>query len=88
MLEDFSTVKLGASKPAVASGSAQTIPTPKPEAPKATTQGADDDNFSEEDFAKQLQEGMADLLGELGKSVRRNIFRQPHCKHNTNLLIA
>jgi peroxin-19 len=28
-----------------------------------------DDAFSEEDFAKQLQAGMADLLGELDKSV-------------------
>jgi peroxin-19 len=46
-----------------------------PDGTKTTTEaataqpGAAEDAFSEEEFAKQLQAGMADLLGELEKSV-------------------
>lgn len=71
MLDDFSTVKLDSKQsPGVPSSS-------KSETAKDTAQGKQpqlEDVFSEEDFAKQLQAGMADLLGELEKSVR---FRLP-----------
>ncbi|KAL2157682.1 hypothetical protein VTH06DRAFT_5165 [Thermothelomyces fergusii] len=58
MLNEFSTVKINA---------------PKPEAPQgpaaAPAAGATaEEVLSEEEFAKQLQAGMADLLGELEKS--------------------
>ena len=69
MLNDFSAVKVDSQKPTV---------TPQPTAaaepsnapPLSTDPPANpDEAFSEEDFAKQLQAGMADLLGELEKSV-------------------
>ncbi|KAI9172480.1 Peroxisomal biogenesis factor 19 [Paramyrothecium foliicola] len=69
MLDDFATVKLDAQKSPTPLDAAQAKPTPKPEATRASAPAPDQDEpFSEEDFAKQLQEGMASLLGELGKS--------------------
>ncbi|KAF5553222.1 peroxisomal biogenesis factor 19 [Fusarium napiforme] len=67
MLEEFSTVKLDQTKPpeAAAAGSS------KPEAPKGSASGKQpevEDAFSEDEFARQLQAGMADLLGELEQS--------------------
>ncbi|KAF5689787.1 PEX19-like protein [Fusarium denticulatum] len=67
MLEEFSTVKLDQTKPpgAVAAG------TSKPEAHKGSASGKQpevEDAFSEDEFARQLQAGMADLLGELEQS--------------------
>jgi peroxin-19 len=70
MLNEFSAVKVDSSKkPAEAPPQAEPKPesksaTPAPEAPPGL-----EDAFSEEEFAKQLQAGMADLLGELEKSV-------------------
>ncbi|KAL2257461.1 hypothetical protein VTK26DRAFT_139 [Humicola hyalothermophila] len=54
MLDDFSAVKIDGKKSEIPSGS--------------TASGAPDQAFSEDDFAKQLQAGMADLLGELENS--------------------
>ncbi|KAF5010341.1 hypothetical protein FDECE_3502 [Fusarium decemcellulare] len=66
MLDDFSAVKLDSKKPTETAGPSST------EAPKEPAssgkQPEADDAFSEEEFAKQLQAGMADLLGELEKS--------------------
>lgn len=67
MLEEFSTVKLDQTKPpgAAAAGSS------KPEAPKGSASSKQpevEDAFSEDEFARQLQAGMADLLGELEQS--------------------
>ncbi|KAF5717336.1 peroxisomal biogenesis factor 19 [Fusarium mundagurra] len=67
MLEEFSTVKLDQTKPpgAAAAGSS------KPEAPKGSASGKQPEvehAFSEDEFARQLQAGMADLLGELEQS--------------------
>lgn len=73
MLDDFSAVKLDQSKagktetPAASSApAAATSDAPKAAAPASGLPGPD---VSEEEFAKQLQAGMADLLGELEKSV-------------------
>ncbi len=60
MLDEFSSVKLVADKPEPSR--------PPPEAAAASV--AEEQVLSEEDFATQLQAGMADLLGELGDSVR------------------
>lgn len=64
MLDDFSTVNLDSQKSPVAPSAH------KSEAPKAAPSGKlpELDEFSEEEFAKQLQAGMADLLGEMEKS--------------------
>lgn len=75
MLDDFSAVKLDQSKtgktetPAASSAPAAATATsdaPKAAAPATGEPGPD---VSEQEFAKQLQAGMADLLGELEKSV-------------------
>ncbi|KAF4344675.1 peroxisomal biogenesis factor 19 [Fusarium beomiforme] len=66
MLDEFSTVKLDQSK--LSGGAASSS---KPEASKDSASGKQpevEDAFSEEEFAKQLQAGMADLLGELEQS--------------------
>lgn len=67
MLDEFSAVKIDQPKPVEAAAAI------KPEAPKDTApsgkQPEVEDAFSEEEFAKQLQAGMADLLGELEQSV-------------------
>lgn len=71
MLDEFSSVKLDAQKPAEApkAATAQPAPESKDSAPKADAPFGTDGDFSEEEFAKQLQAGMADLLGEFEKSV-------------------
>ncbi|RKL30660.1 hypothetical protein BFJ72_g11429 [Fusarium proliferatum] len=66
MLEEFSTVKLDQPKPLGAAAASS-----KPEAPKGAASGKQpevEDAFSEDEFARQLQAGMADLLGELEQS--------------------
>ncbi|QPG96604.1 hypothetical protein C2857_004709 [Epichloe festucae Fl1] len=71
MLEDFSTVKIeGSAQQSTQSASAAPAES-TPKAADAATKDAtapDEPAFSEEDFTKQLQAGMADLLGELEKS--------------------
>lgn len=68
MLNDFSNTKLDAQKPA------DTPSQPKPEtskpAPSSEPHANPEDALGDEDFAKQLQAGMAELLGDLEKSVR------------------
>jgi peroxin-19 len=77
MLDEFSTVKIDQPKTVEASSSS------KPEVPKdpapSGKQPEVDDAFSEEEFAKQLQAGMADLLGELEQSVS---FDSPQICHS------
>ncbi|KAK4033971.1 Pex19 protein family-domain-containing protein [Parachaetomium inaequale] len=58
MLDDFSAVKIEAPKPEA----------PPPPASPPAAAAAGEDALSEDDFAKQLQAGMADLLGELETS--------------------
>ena len=68
MLDDFSSLKVDAKKPAAAPE-----PVAAAAAPAAAAASADEANLenlmSDDDFAKQLQAGMADLLGELESSV-------------------
>ncbi|KAF5591317.1 peroxisomal biogenesis factor 19 [Fusarium pseudoanthophilum] len=67
MLEEFSAVKLDQTKPPGAASAGSS----KPEAPKGSASGKQpevEDAFSEDEFARQLQAGMADLLGELEQS--------------------
>lgn len=75
MLDDFSAVKLDQTKAAPSATGAATSAAPAPAASSEQSKDAPvppqpDANLSEEDFAKQLQAGMADLLGELENSVR------------------
>ncbi|KAL8305195.1 hypothetical protein RB597_003911 [Gaeumannomyces tritici] len=63
MLEEFSAAKIDPkAKSPAAAPPGPSIPKPAP--PAATVE----DGFSEEEFAKQLQAGMADLLGEMETS--------------------
>ena len=69
MLDEFSTVKLDSQKPEPA-GTAKPEPAKAPAAASSSEkQPSLEDAFSEEEFAKQLQAGMADLLGEIEQSV-------------------
>lgn len=71
MLNDFSNTKLDAQKPTEAPKAAPSQPAPESSkaAPSSDPQANPEDAFSEEEFAKQLQAGMAELLGDLEKSV-------------------
>lgn len=72
MLDEFSTVKMEETgqKPAQPASAAPAGSAEKAvDAAAKDAPTAGDEAFSEEDFAKQLQAGMADLLGELEKSV-------------------
>ncbi|TWU72195.1 Peroxisome chaperone and import receptor [Metarhizium rileyi] len=72
MLDEFSTVKLetGPDKAAEPGSAGPSVLSPKTgdAAFKESPPAAGEEPFSEEDFAKQLQAGMADLLGELEQS--------------------
>lgn len=81
MLDDFSAVNIDAKKadvsaagPGRPSSSSASAPAPAP-APGAAAAVApletmlNEDAFSEDDFAKQLQAGMAELMGEIDGSV-------------------
>ncbi|KAK3942300.1 Pex19 protein family-domain-containing protein [Diplogelasinospora grovesii] len=62
-LDEFSAVKVDSKKPEVPSGPG------RPDAGSAPAKdAAPEDVLSDDDFAKQLQAGMADLLGELENS--------------------
>lgn len=71
MLNDFSNTKLDAQKPAEPPKATPSQPGPESSkaVPSSDPQANPEDVFSEEDFAKQLQAGMAELLGDLEKSV-------------------
>ncbi|CAG2010419.1 unnamed protein product [Fusarium graminearum] len=79
MLDEFSAVKIDQPKPVEAAAAI------KPEAPKDTApsgkQPEVEDAFSEEEFAKQLQAGMADLLGELEQSPDMQVQFEDIFKH-------
>ncbi|KAG5982751.1 hypothetical protein E4U55_001403 [Claviceps digitariae] len=74
LLEDFATVKMTASaqEPRLAESAnavpSQTPPQPNDASAKIPATTSREPEMSEEDFAKQLQAGMADLLGELENS--------------------
>lgn len=74
MLNDFSVGKQSGTATTAATADAKSEPlTDGTKAAKETApQPSAEDAFSEEEFAKQLQAGMADLLGELEKSVSAN----------------
>ncbi|RQM05494.1 hypothetical protein DH86_00001521, partial [Scytalidium sp. 3C] len=59
MLDEFSAAKIDDSKSSAPSG---------PGRPKATDDDPAEAGLSDEDFAKQLQAGMAELMGEMGNS--------------------
>lgn len=69
MLDEFSAVKVDTKKPEQPPAPAATGPA----RPATVENEADDktleDMLSSDDFAKQLQAGMADLIGELEKNV-------------------
>lgn len=70
MLDEFSATTLNTeAKPPPPS-------VPKPKEAPAIEQS---DAFSDEDFAKQLQAGMADLIGEFDKSVslKQQLYKHP-----------
>lgn len=75
LLEDFATVKMtgSAQQPRLTQSTnaapSQATPRPIDASTKLPATTSDEPEFSEEDFAKQLQAGMADLIGELEKSV-------------------
>jgi len=64
MLNDFSAVNINQSAAAAASTTAA-----GPSSQQAPGAGAEEPVLSEEEFARQLQAGMAELLGELERSV-------------------
>ncbi|CAM1500938.1 Fc.00g101000.m01.CDS01 [Cosmosporella sp. VM-42] len=68
MLDEFSTVNLSSKKPEPARP-AKLEPAKEPvPTSSAAKEPTDDDTFSEEEFAQQLQAGMADLLGEMDQN--------------------
>ncbi|KAH8893261.1 hypothetical protein GQ53DRAFT_860284 [Thozetella sp. PMI_491] len=71
MLDDFSSLKVESKKPETASGPGRpaeaVAPAPAP-APAPAGEPSIDGILSDDDFAKQLQAGMADLLGEIDSS--------------------
>ncbi|KAK7215396.1 hypothetical protein V2G26_003399 [Clonostachys chloroleuca] len=75
MLDEFSSVKLDAkpaaapSNPSPPTASAAPKPEPAPTAVPVPEPSVEED-LSEEEFAKQLQAGMADLLGQLDSSAQ------------------
>lgn len=72
MLDDFNDVKIDSSKPAVAGATSTHLPADvksPPTAGSTTTKAAEEDVLSDDDFAKQLQAGMAELMGEIESSV-------------------
>lgn len=66
MLDEFSAVKLDEKKTEVLSEPSQPTVAGAAEGEKMPSM---DDILSDDDFAKQLQAGMADLLGEIENSV-------------------
>ncbi|KAM3441993.1 hypothetical protein NHJ13734_002581 [Beauveria thailandica] len=71
MLDDFSTVKIDSKKPLetpAAPAAAAAAGGPAPGAGAKTEDPVNPKDITEEDFAKQLQAGMANLLSELEKS--------------------
>lgn len=74
MLDEFSAIKVDPKKPAPPSTAEASQPKPEAAASGSSAEAKPEAEaaLSEDDFAKQLQAGMADLLGELEKSVSFN----------------
>ena len=69
MLDDFSAVKLEQKKPTPPSVPADSSTKTTDNAPPRDPAANADDPFADEEFTKQFQAGMADLVNEWGKSV-------------------
>lgn len=73
MLDDFSAVKLDSEKQEAAATSPGRPPVSSSaataKAGESATPKIDEEAFSDDDFAKQLQAGMAELMGEIENSV-------------------
>ncbi|KAJ4423582.1 Peroxisome chaperone and import receptor [Gnomoniopsis sp. IMI 355080] len=71
MLDDFKAAKIDSSKPTVADSAqadlAKDAHSP-PTADPTTSKSKEEDVLSDDDFAKQLQAGMAELMGEIENS--------------------
>ncbi|KAI0012683.1 Pex19-domain-containing protein [Xylariaceae sp. FL0662B] len=83
MLDEFSTMKLDSKKPATASGPGRPGAVPSTPAPTLNTDvpPTEPDDFSEEEFQKQLQAGMEELMGDFENSPDmqnqfENIFKE------------
>lgn len=74
MLDEFSTVKIEPKDPEVSAAGPGRPSTSGP-APKEKAATAEDDVLSDDDFAKQLQAGMAELMGEMESSVHQSSLR-------------
>jgi peroxin-19 len=83
MLDDFSTVKLEPKKPEVQAAAPKPEPTAAPSTTVPPVPSLEDD-LSEEEFAKQLQAGMASLLGELEKSASHLAHGRKALAHCSN----
>lgn len=70
MLDDFSTVKIGSKEHEISAAGPGRPSTTSAPASKDKSSTAEDDVLSDDDFAKQLQAGMAELMGEMESSVR------------------
>jgi peroxin-19 len=72
MLDDFSHTRIDSKKPDVSSGPGRSSAVPSAPAPDSglADEANLEDDLSDDDFAKQLQAGMANLLGEMENSVR------------------
>lgn len=80
MLDDFSAVKIDPTKPQVSDAGGPGRPSASAQAPEAKAE-AEDDALLDDDFAKQLQAGMAELMGEMDDSPEmqaqfENIFKE------------
>lgn len=68
MLDDFSAVKIESKQPEVSAAGPGRPSTTSAPATKEKAATAEDDVLSDDDFAKQLQAGMAELMGEMENS--------------------
>ena len=79
MLDDFAAVTVEPKKPDAPAG-----PAPPPAAGAGVSANDNDEPaLSEEDFAKELQAGMADLLGELDQSVSGKVTLRAYAPNHT-----
>lgn len=72
MLDEFKAAKIESSKSTVAGPATADLPKDAqspPTADPAATKAPEEEVLSDDDFAKQLQAGMAELMGEIDNSV-------------------
>lgn len=70
MLDEFSAAKITDDKAQKPTAAPAAEPSKKEAASSTQATVGEEGEFSEEDFAKQLHTGMADLLGDMDKNVR------------------